>query len=150
MTKPKPSFSFNPLFLGSLVSFSPFTLKQSPLAFSLPLFFPFKPLKALTVCMNHSFLWNQCRMLPKFFGPPQPLFKKGPYWRKHRYFIPNNYDKVWFFNFQTSPLPFSSESQTSLILLIEVAPGEGVKNKIREEHWIQRFQTKFKGLNKIS
>ena len=51
-----------------------------------------------------------------------PLFEKGPYRRKRRYFVPNSNYKVRFFqSFKPLP-PISSESRTSPILSIEVAP----------------------------
>ena len=53
---------------------------------------------------------------------PSPLFEKGPYRQKHEFFVPNrNYNVHLFFNIST-PSPISSESQTSPILSIEVAP----------------------------
>ena len=41
---------------------------------------------------------------PKFSGPPPPLFVKGPYRRKRRYFVPNSNYKVQFFQ-SFKPLP---------------------------------------------
>ena len=54
---------------------------------------------------------------PKLFWPPPPLFEKGLYRRKRRYFVPNNNYKIQFF--QNFIPPISPESQTSLIFTIE-------------------------------
>ena len=58
-----------------------------------------------------------------FLDPLPPLFEKGPYRWKRRYFVPNsNYKVQFFFEILTPPPPISPESQTSLIFTIEVAP----------------------------
>ena len=49
---------------------------------------------------------------PKNFSRPFPLFEKGPYWRKHWYFVHNSNYKVRFF-WNLHPPPISSESGTS-------------------------------------
>ena len=59
---------------------------------------------------------------PNFSGPPPPLFEKGLYRRKRRYFVPNSNCKVRFFQNFNPPSPISEKSRTSPILLIEVAP----------------------------
>ena len=56
------------------------------------------------------------------FLDPLPLFKKGPYRQKHRYFVPNGNYKVCFFQNFKPPSPISPESWTSPIFTIEVAP----------------------------
>ena len=63
------------------------------------------------------------QLLTKIFQTTSPLFEKGPYQQKCQYFVPNCNHKVDFlFKFSTPPSPISSESQTSTILSIEVAP----------------------------
>ena len=37
------------------------------------------------------------QLLAKIFWTPSPLFEKGPYRRKRRYFVPNSNSKVRFF-----------------------------------------------------
>ena len=43
---------------------------------------------------------------PNFSGPPPPLFEKGLYRRKRRYFVPNSNCKVRFFQNFNPPLPY--------------------------------------------
>ena len=63
------------------------------------------------------------QLLTKIFQTTSPLFEKGPSQQKCWYFVPNCNHKVHFlFKFSTPPSPISSESQTSTILSIEVAP----------------------------
>ena len=63
------------------------------------------------------------QLLTKFFGPPPPLFEKGPYQQKRRYFVPNSNYKVWFFqNFKPLPPLFHQKAKPHRFLSIEVAP----------------------------
>merc|ERR1712198_372318 len=67
--------------------------------------------------------------IPKISAPsqnilyPLPLFEIGPYRQKLQNCVPNSNYKVNFFFSKFQPLsPISSESRTSPILSIEVAP----------------------------
>ena len=69
---------------------------------------------------------------PKKFGfwTPPPLLEKGPYQRKCWYFVPNSNYKVRFFQ-SFNPPPISSESRTSPIFTIEVAPKRFMSTKTK-------------------
>ena len=87
LEKPDPPFSFDPTFIVFLVSFSPFSLKQSFFSFSVPLsFLPFRPLKYI----NYTFFnpirrGNKNRVFGTF------MWSK---WPKKIGLFPNFYDSA--------------------------------------------------------
>ena len=58
-----------------------------------------------------------------FLDPLPPLFEKGPYRRKRRYFVPNSNYKVRFFqSFKPLPPLFHQKAEPHRFCTIEVAP----------------------------